>query len=151
MSDQRGLTIFQANDNLIASKDIDEFLEAHQRDDCGPQRPGDVPGRLALRRRSLDAARFSAGAGTAPRRIEDQLSDVHLGLVANGVQRIAEPAKKSGPGEVLLHLTEGGVSQERLPTVKSEIAELEKQMSDTDKAKAETMLQNGTVQDAAKN
>ncbi len=151
MSDQRGLTIFQANDNLIAGKDIDESWKRINEMIAAHSAPA-----MCL------AGWLYGGGHSTPRDFQQALELLHAGSKTNyptctwGLSRMVSSGLPNLPrslvqADVLLHLTEGGVSQERLPTVKSEIAELEKQMSDTDKAKAETMLQNGTVQDAAKN
>ena len=151
MSDQRGLTIFQANDNLIAGKDIDKSWKRINEMIAAHSSPA-----VCL------AGWLYGGGHSTPRDFQQALELLHAGSKTNyptctwGLSRMVSSGLPNLPrslvqADVLLHLTEGGVSQERLPTVKSEIVELEKQMSDTDKAKAETMLQNGTVQDAAKN
>jgi TPR repeat protein len=151
MSDQRGLTIYQANDNLIAGKDIDESWKRINEMIAAHSAPA-----------MCQAGWLYGGGHSTPRDFQRALALLHAGSKTNyptctwGLSRMVSSGLPNLPrslvqADVLLHLTEVGVSQERLPTVKNEIAELEKQMSDTDKAKAETMLQNGTVQDAAKN
>jgi TPR repeat protein len=151
ISDQRGLTIFQANDNLVAGKDVDESWKRINEMIAAHSAPA-----MCL------AGWLYGGGHSTPRDFQHALALLHAGSKTNyptctwGLSRMVASGLPNLPrslvqADVLLHLTEGGVSQERLPAVKNEIAELEKQMSDTDKAKAETMLQNGTVQDAAKN
>jgi TPR repeat protein len=151
ISDQRGLTIFQANDNLVAGKDVDESWKRINEMIAAHSAPA-----MCL------AGWLYGGGHSTPRDFQHALALLHAGSNTNyptctwGLSRMVASGLPNLPrslvqADVLLHLTEGGVSQERLPAVKNEIAELEKQMSDTDKAKAETMLQNGTVQDAAKN
>jgi TPR repeat protein len=151
ISDQRGLTIFQANDNLVAGKDVDESWKRINEMIAAHSAPA-----MCL------AGWLYGGGHSTPRDFQHALALLHAGSKTNyptctwGLSRMVASGLPNLPrslvqADVLLHLTEGGVSQERLPAVKNEIAELEKQMSDTDKAKAETTLQNGTVQDAAKN
>jgi TPR repeat protein len=151
ISDQRGLTIFQANDNLVAGKDVDESWKRINEMIAAHSAPV-----MCL------AGWLYGGGHSTPRDFQHALALLHAGSKTNyptctwGLSRMVSSGLPNLPrslvqADVLLHLTEGAVSQQRLPAVKNEIAELEKQMSDTDKAKAETMLQNGTVQDAAKN
>ena len=143
MSDQIGMTVSDANSNLIAGKDVDNSWRFMNRMIAAHSTPAlclagwrSAAGNSTAKdfKHALDL--FRAGAITANPSCMWGLSRSLAGGLPYLPQNLIE-------ADVLLHLTAG--DNPTATGLATELAELEKQMSDGDKAEAQKIIQTGIL------